>query len=266
MPEQETSRAERLLAEIRALEGRDFHLWSLGLLVLLVVAVGFLALVLPNLMWGLGTLRVDGRYLPQLFFGFFVLIVLFNIYAFGKKRVLRRAREELMGQLVRREAAEMLALHDPLTETFNRRYFEMIVSKEVSRADRRESPFTILMVDINDFRSVNTRFGHLAGDRVIAEVAQLLKRTFRNSDIIVRYGGDEFLVLFTDTDEERSESAVARLLEEVERWNALNALPGYRLSLACGLAGYTKGANVQEIISTADARMYQRKGERVRAS
>lgn len=265
MPEPERAPAERLLTEIRALEGRDFQLWSLGFLVLLVVAVGFLALVLPNLVWGWSALRVDEHYLPQLFFGFFALIVLFNIYAFDRKRRLRRGREQLMRQLVSSQAIETPALRDPQTDLFNRRYFEMIAGKEVSRADRRESPFTILLADIEDFRLVNARFGVTAGDRVIADVAELLKGTFRNSDLIVRYGGDEFLVLLTDTCEEKAESALGRLLENVGRWNDSNGLRGYRLSLACGLAGYSKGVDVQRMIAIAKARIEDRKSAGARA-
>lgn len=139
MGNQEMPWGAKLLRDLRTLDGRDVHLWSLGIIVLLVVTAGFVALVVPNLMWEKQTLRVDGRYLPQLFYGFVTLVLLFNLYALNKKRELRHAREELLRQLVRSEVAEMSALKDPLTDAFNRRYFDQIIQGQVNRANRRSS-------------------------------------------------------------------------------------------------------------------------------
>ena len=247
---------EDLEHKIQSLDGDDLHLGSMGLLVTLVVAAGFLALILPNLMWGLGTLRVDGRYLPQLFFGFIVMIVLFNIYGLDRKRSLLRTRDELVKQLVRNHAAQMLSFFDPLTDILNRRSMDEIVAREVTRAERQGTPLTFVMIDVDRFKSVNTRFGHIVGDRVLGEIARLLKRTFRNSDYIIRYGGDEFLVVMTDTGEDQAERAIQRLQDEVQQWNAANSLPGYVMGLSCGLSPYRPGADVKETIEIADANMY----------
>ncbi len=259
MQQEKNPRAAGLQREIEAMEGRDLQLWSIGLLVILVVAAGFIALVLPNVMWNLKTLRFEGRYLPQLFFGFIVLILLFNIYVIDQRRVLRRAREELVRELVRSEAAEKLSLVDPLTEIYNRRYLDQLLTRETSRADRLGSNLTFLMIDVDAFKSVNTRFGHRVGDQMLADVAVLLKRTFRTSDTIVRYGGDEFLLVLTDTDEAQAQRAVERLFRQVETWNQTNAGRGYTLSVSCGLASYRKGANVVEVIEAADQKMYLHK-------
>lgn len=255
----DTQGVEELTRELRHLEGRDWQLWSIGLLVLLLVAGGFLALILPNVMWRLGELRVYGRYLPQLFFGFISLIILFNIYVVQQRRILRNTREELVRQLIRSEAAERLSLLDPLTGVFNRRYLEEILPKEINRAQRRESSLAVVMIDVDGFKAVNTRFGHLVGDRVLKEVAELLKKNFRVSDTVIRYGGDEFLVLTGDTDEAQARVAVERLHANVEEWNRANVIPDFRLSLSCGVAAYSKGAKIDEILETADQRMYQDK-------
>lgn len=262
MEPEKAPRAEELRREIQALEGRDLQLWSIGLLVILVVAAGFVALIAPNVMWNLSVLRVEGRYLPQLIFGFIALIVLFNIYAVGQRRVLRHTREELVRQLIRSEAAEKLSLVDPLTEIFNRRYLDQIISREVSRADRLGTGLTFLMTDVDGFKAVNTRFGHLVGDRILNEVAQVLKRTFRTSDTVIRYGGDEFLVVLADTHEQQARRAVERLLEQVDRWNRTNPTVGYTMGLSCGLAAYTKGAKITDVLEAADQRMYQHKARR----
>lgn len=257
------SRLERLAREIRAVDDRDLQMWSIGLLVMLVVAGGFMALVFPNVVWGINNLRVDDRYLPQLFFGFVALIVLFNIYAMDKKRSLQRAREELVRQLIRSEAAEMLSLVDPLTDLFNRRYLDEVIPKEASRATRYGSELTLMMIDVDDFKSVNTRFGHLFGDRLLTEVANLLKKGFRNSDTVIRYGGDEFLVILPETSEADAQRAVERLQEQVGGWNSHPSLEGCRMSLSCGLASFSGGKGTQEVIDMADAQMYVQKNRKL---
>ncbi|MBI1941721.1 MAG: GGDEF domain-containing protein [Acidobacteria bacterium] len=252
-------RTERLQQEIKALDGRDLQLWSIGLLMILVVAAGFVALILPNVMWGLGELRVAGRYLPQLFFGFISLIVLFNVYAFHQRWLLRNTREELVRQLVRGEAAEQLAMMDPLTGVFNRRYLDEVLPKEINRAERLKHELAFIMIDVDGFKSVNTRFGHVVGDQVLTEVAHVLKGHFRLSDSIIRYGGDEFLVLMVDTDEHGGQVSAERLQGSVDRWNAASVIPGYKMSLSCGVATFAKGASPAEAIEAADQRMYHQK-------
>lgn len=258
-------RADELRQQIKTLESRDLQLWSMGLLILLIIAAGFLGLALPNLMWKLKTLQVDGRYLPQLFFGFLALIVLFNIYAIEQRRDLHTTRDELIRELVRAEAAEGLSLVDPLTEIFNRRYLDQLLVKETSRADRLGTDLTFMMIDVDNFKSVNTRFGHLVGDRVLSEVALLMKKTFRSSDTVVRYGGDEFLAVMAETNMTQGARAGQRLQEQVDRWNQDNRIEDYKMSLSYGLASFTKGANVAEIIESADKKMYEHKARQITA-
>jgi diguanylate cyclase (GGDEF)-like protein len=93
----------------------------------------------------------------------------------------------------------------------------------------------------------------------LTEVAHLLKKVFRASDTVIRYGGDEFLVLMGDTNELEAEAAVVRLQAQVEKWNQLNTIAGYRMGLSCGVAAYSKGAIFAEVLETADDRMYQQK-------
>jgi diguanylate cyclase (GGDEF)-like protein len=251
MDPRETTKTSELQLNIRGLEERDFHLWTIGVLVIIILAAGFAALVLPNVMGHHGFLQVNGRYLPQLFAGFIVLIVLFNIYTLQRRRTLQKMRDELVGQLVRREAAEKLSLVDPLTELYNRRYLSQVVVREANRTDRLGSHMTFLAMDVDGFTSLNTRFGHLRGDRVLSEIAQILKRTFRTSDTIVRYGGDEFLALLTDTDTAQAQEAVERLIKQIDRWNKANSAEGFKLSLTCGLAEYSKGNDADAALQAA---------------
>ena len=245
--------------EIQNIEGRDSQLWSIGAVVFLVTAAGFSSMILPNLAGNLENLEIQGRYLPQLILGFITLIILFNAYVLEQRRLLRKTREVLVSKLVQSEANEQLALMDPLTELYNRRYMDSMLSKEVSRTDRASSCLTLLMIDVDGFKAVNDRFGHLEGDRFLNQIAMLLKRTFRNSDTVFRYGGDEFLVLMPDTHGERAPLVVDRLEEEVARWNQENSACGYEMSLSCGFASYSTGDDLREILQIADKQMYQNK-------
>jgi diguanylate cyclase (GGDEF)-like protein len=251
MDVEETSRSEGLQHDIQELERKDFHLWSLGVLIIVALAFGFAAVILPNVVGLHGFFQVKGQYLPQLFVGFIVLIVLFNIYTLQRRRGLQRIRDELVHELVRREAAEKLSLVDPLTELYNRRYLAQVVTREANRTDRLESHMTFLAVDVEGFKALNTHFGHLRGDRILSEVALILKRTFRTSDTIVRYGGDEFLALLTDADAKQAKQAIERLSKQTDRWNRANSSEGFTLRLRFGIAEYSKGYDAQATLQAA---------------
>jgi diguanylate cyclase (GGDEF)-like protein len=158
--------------------------------------------------------------------------------------------------------AEAMAVLDPLTDSFNRRYMETVVAKEVSRADRLGSSLVFVMVDVDDFKAVNTRFGHVVGDQVLRDVAEILKQSCRLSDTIVRYGGDEFLILLSGSTEVDADRVVARIQERADAWNKVGAIAGYAMGLSCGFARYTRGARVNEIIEQADQQMYEWKTKR----
>jgi diguanylate cyclase (GGDEF)-like protein len=250
-----------LRRRVHGLEMRDFQLWSIVILIIVVLAVGIVGLVLPNLMWRMGTLHAEGRYLPQLFFAFVTLVILFNVYILQQRRELSHSREELVRQIMYNEAAERLSMVDPLTETFNRRYMDQILEKDLSRAERQGISLVFLMIDVNDFKSVNTRFGHLVGDQILIEVATVLKNTFRASDIIIRYGGDEFLVMLSDCNEQDAQRAIERLQSRTRRWSENSTVVGYKMSLSFGLAEYGKGANLTEVLNAADRMMYEYKAK-----
>ena len=88
-----------------------------------------------------------------------------------------------------------IARHDPLTGTFNRYALDELLEAEMARAERHSYAIGLLMIDIDRFKEINDRFGHVVGDRVLQEVARVLRMSVRRSDVVVRYGGDEFLVL-----------------------------------------------------------------------
>lgn len=255
----EPSYTERLLDRIRAVESRDSELWSIAALVILLLAAAFLLGVLPIAASWVGALEIGERQLPKLLIAFIALIVLFDLYALEQRRLGRKSRQALVDQLVRAERAEQLSLLDPLTETFNRRYMEHVLATESARADRTGSDLSVMMVDLDSFREVNSRFGHIEGDRVLRRAARLLKQVFRQADTVVRYGGDEFLVVMPDTSLEAAGMALRRLLAGVERVNAELEAGKPQLSLSCGVAAYAQGVDIHEVIEAADRAMYDAK-------
>jgi diguanylate cyclase (GGDEF)-like protein len=157
------------------------------------------------------------------------------------------------------EAIRALSLEDELTGLANRRGFFTLAEQQFKVARRTKSGLFLLFSDVDGLKATNDRFGHAEGDRLIRDAAQILRATFRDSDIVARIGGDEFVVLMIQTDEAAAARFLARLGAEIERRNA-----GERrcpLSLSVGLTRFDPEAPVplDELIRRADELMYEEK-------
>lgn len=154
-----------------------------------------------------------------------------------------------------RENLKKLAAEDAITGLFNRRLFNLSLEQEVKRAKRYEHPLCLLMLDIDDFKTVNDRFGHQAGDRALRELADILKSSFRKMDIVARYGGEEFVVIFPEVDMASARLAAERLRLTIEGNLFLKeeAEPELRMTISIGIAylnGETEGG--AELLQKAD--------------
>lgn len=247
-----------LYQEIEALSKRDWQLWSICALVIVVIAIGFAAFLLPNLVWVSGVMHTDRRYLPQLFFGLITLIVLFNVYILDQKRNLNRTRGQMLRNLMDVAQAKQVAIIDPLTNVFNRRYLDELLPREINRAARASSQLSLLLIDINNFKQINTTYGHLGGDQYLRDVANLLKKTLRGSDTVVRLGGDEFLVVLPETGNTQAHRAAERLRWEAHWWNSATHA-SYRLSFSVGVATHQQGMDIEDVMKLADKDMYKNK-------
>jgi diguanylate cyclase (GGDEF)-like protein len=251
-------RADEIQEQIQQLSGRDLQLWSIGILVILVLTSGLLAVVLPNLVWSQRVVRLEHFYLPQLFFGLISLILLFNIYLLTQKRSLNSTRLALIRELVLNERLESLSLIDPLTQLLNRRALTELVPREVARANRLGNGLTFMAIELNGFSAINSKFGALEGDKVLVEFARILKTVFRGADLTFRQGGEEFLIMMPDTTEEQADFPVQRILREVDQWN-LASKKGYEVSFSWALAPYVTGSDAEDVLRTVDRKMYSKK-------
>jgi diguanylate cyclase (GGDEF)-like protein len=156
-----------------------------------------------------------------------------------------------------------LANTDGLTGLYNRRSFQERLQQEVDRANRYNRPLSLIMIDIDHFKTYNDTHGHLQGDDILVEVANTLKRLSRTSDIVARYGGEEFALILPETDSANAEALGKRLQEQVEgcQFPGEAHLPGQTLTISVGIASYTSPDTLEALLEAADMALYQAKRE-----
>lgn len=150
-----------------------------------------------------------------------------------------------------------LSAHDPLTNLFNRLFFE----EEMARlAKGRHFPVSIVSADVDGLKGVNDRLGHAAGDELLRQAAEVLRISFRPGDVVARIGGDEFAVLLPGASLMAGESVLARVRRNENAYSASDDRPAVHFSL--GLATAEEGQSLAETLRLADSRMYRNKLER----
>lgn len=147
------------------------------------------------------------------------------------------------------------AIKDPLTHLYNREYLNDIGKTLLEEAKRENLTIAVIFIDLNNFKPVNDIFGHEKGDEVLKEVAKELKSSFRSYDVVVRYGGDEFVVLFKVPQEKFN---LNDILDSVDK-RIRNKLKEYKISLSYGIATTKESFDLDKLIELADERMYEDK-------
>jgi diguanylate cyclase (GGDEF)-like protein len=151
-----------------------------------------------------------------------------------------------------------LAYRDGLTGSFNRRFFEMRILEEIERVKRYDSVLSVVMIDIDCFKTVNDEFGHLLGDEVLRQVTTLISPQLRRSDVLCRYGGDELAILLPETDPERAASAAEKLRKTIAAWE-FSGVPK-RVTISAGVASSpAHGKDRDQLIKAADHALYRAK-------
>jgi len=178
----------------------------------------------------------------------------------GRPKRMVGTHTDMSGQKALEDKLVYMASHDQLTGLYNRHYFNEYIEKELRRSDRYGHPVAFLMADIDGFKSINDTFGHHVGDVILRDVARLLSGSVRDIDTVVRYGGDEFLIVLVETDGEK-DFVRERILAEVERRGIGQDILGFPVTLSIGgsFLNPGEGSRLEEALAEADRQMYQEK-------
>lgn len=149
---------------------------------------------------------------------------------------------------------------DPLTRALNRRFLPTILAREIALANSAGSPLSVMMLDVDHFKSINDNHGHSAGDLVLKQVAEIISDNIRLSDFVFRYGGEEFLIVLVETSIEDAEVVAERIRQQLaSREMRLPAGGVLNVTASLGLAVYDRHPDYNQLIETADAALYQAK-------
>lgn len=158
---------------------------------------------------------------------------------------------------------EYYATRDPLTQLHNQRMFWELLGYEVGRAQRHDYPFALIMIDMDNFKTVNDQYGHAFGDMILQQLAEALRQAVRDGDFVARYGGDEFTILLPETTREQALTVAERIIKSISGMGVLTP-DGVRVqaTVSLGLAMYPEhGKSAKDLFLVADNMMYKVKGE-----
>lgn len=158
-----------------------------------------------------------------------------------------------------RKTLDRLASEDDLTGVANRRYGHRRIREELARYHRYERPFSLCFGDLDHFKLVNDRFSHAVGDRVLKQIAELLQANLRDADVVVRYGGEEFVVLLPETLGNDAAGVCEKLRTAIAAYDWERHSPGLEITMSFGVADCTEGDDVAAILQLADERLYRAK-------
>jgi diguanylate cyclase (GGDEF)-like protein len=152
-----------------------------------------------------------------------------------------------------------LATTDELTSLYNRRYFDVRLAEESSRSDRYKEELSLIMIDFDDFKKHNDAHGHPTGDKLLRDMADIIRQSVRQSDMVFRYGGDEFAVLVPGCDITKAEIVANKLVEKVFSHSFVNVAgqPLGRITISCGAASYD--GDVIAFVAKADKHLFAAK-------
>ncbi len=252
--------AEQISSSMRRIARRQWSLWSSAVMVTVLLAVGIASFAFPGLLSQAE--ESASLLLTSAIRGLVGLVLLFNVYTVYQQLQIHRIHQQLSKQVEalgkmeeRTEEVYKLAVLDPLTGLYNRRSGEQRLAQEMSRSTRNGHPLTILALDLDDLKQVNDRFGHPAGDELIRAFADRLNKAIRGSDVAVRLGGDEFLVLLPECKPDGARHVVSRLsgLEVEFKGQSVE------VSFSAGWTDFAPGESADELLRRADDALYANK-------
>ena len=165
----------------------------------------------------------------------------------------------ITSRVTRARSLRSLMIHDGLTGLLNHTAIKEELAREVVRSSRLNSPLSFALVDVDFFKKVNDAYGHAAGDRVIKSLARLLKQRLRETDIVGRYGGEEFAVIMNDTDATSAAKVIDEIRNVFSRLLHLSHDEEFSANFSCGIADLTHFSDVASLSEAADKALYQAK-------
>jgi diguanylate cyclase (GGDEF)-like protein len=238
---------DRMLANMRQIDRREWWLWSSAISIMLLLTIGIGSFAIPALLSGLDSFLAV--FLNHAVRGLFGLVLVFNVYVIYEQIQINHIRREFERNLYQ------MAVLDPVTNIFNRRYILHRLEEEIARCRRNGKPLTVAVLDLDRFKQINDEYGHAVGDHVLRLFGAQLKRATRGSDVVARYGGDEFLAVLPDCNIEQMRYVLKRL-------NGLHVTStGSRINIrySAGLTDYIPGESLDDLLKRADDMLYAHK-------
>ena len=171
----------------------------------------------------------------------------------------RQSERHLRQVLVASKQFERWSLEDALTGIANRRLFEQLLAEQLPAAAAADRPLTVAMVDVDKFKTVNDRFTHRVGDRVLKTVAAIMAAHVRDNDLPARWAGDEFVILFDDATELVARQICERIRTAIAGFDWESIAPGLRVSVSIGLSEVRAGDTAESVLQRSDESMYGEK-------
>ncbi len=251
----------RLQAEFLKLQSPKREHWVLVVFSAVVITLGGLSLLNPSSFWQGNILEV--KLPPQVLFVSMMVLLVLALFVMKREGELEKYRLAYIQQVLAARADQAASMIDAATKVFSRSFLREVLQGEISRAERTKRPLALVMCDLDNFKLVNDRYGHLMGDYVLAQMAAILKSCVRGSDYVVRYGGDEFLLILPETDQAGGGIIVKRVRQKVDDWNRESRLENLPVTMSIGFHIHAPGQTPEHALAEVDARMYSEKGARV---
>lgn len=255
----------RLKAELFKLESQRRELWVLIVFSASVLALGAFSLLMPRSFWHDNVLEL--KISPQVLFVVMMVMVVVALYVMRREVEVKKLRLAGLQQALDARTEQAVSMIDAVTNVFTRSFMHELLQGEIARAERNNRPLSLIMADLDNFKQVNDKYGHLMGDYVLSQVASILKACVRGSDYIIRYGGDEFLILLPETEEKGGEVVRQRIRHKLAEWDQGHRIGEWNIMISMGLYTHINGQAGEHDVAEADARMYaEKQASRARAS
>jgi diguanylate cyclase (GGDEF)-like protein len=243
-PQASTIANEGTLPDMRRIDRRQWWLWSSAISVTLLLVLGIASFAVPALLAGVDSFHAF--FLDQAVRGLVGLVLIFNVYVIYEQVQINRIRREFAGTLY------TMAVLDPATNMFNRRYIMHRLEEEIARSRRHGSPLTLIAFDLDSFKQINDEYGHAIGDQVLRTFGEGLQRATRGSDVVARYGGDEFLAILPDC----NIGQIRHVLDRLSGLHVKTSTSTIAIRYSVGWTDYIPGESLDDLLKRADAMLY----------